>query len=286
MKLAVAIVCFCLVGCEGLRIQSDSPPKEEPSVCLVGDVHFGHKSHDTRFKQLVKRISEAKCAEVVLLGDLTEHGKIEELKAVNQELLQLSGKQIYAIPGNHDTHSQTEANWPLKFDKLKNFITIMGEDHHVLELPEATIVVTNSDVLITQEQDPELKEHRKASWAKLEQSLRAASERNRAIVLITHQPLIDNNWEEQDSLRHWPVAERNRLLSMLPKSSTTHILAGHTHETKSLHFQKKGRTIEQQIIQGTGPRAKHGGTYGPSWAEITAQDGRGVQTKVISLDEA
>lgn len=283
MKLVVAVVCFAL-RCEGLRLQkpeSDSSPVKEASVCVVGDVHFGGSEEtDTRFKQVAERIAKKKCAAVVLLGDLSENGKVKELKVVKDKLGKLSGKRILAIPGNHDIHvekDKRQRNSSLVLNKLKEFITTFGEDHHVLELPQTTIVVANSEVLIAnKEKFPALQEHRESSWAKLEESLRTASEKKGNIVLITHRPLIKRNWEEAKSASNWPVEERNRLLAMLPPSSTTHVLAGHTHRYTSLHYEASGRKIEQETMEGTAGRSA-------SFAEITVQhDGR-VRTKMIPV---
>lgn len=237
----------------GLRLSDHTSGSMDPSiVCLVGDAHVGVTDFSARFNALAKRIPNMNCTAVVLMGDLTEHGSTKELKIARNMLSasNIDAKLIFATPGNHDLQKNVKDGWANpQLHMLDDFITIMGEDHHTLELPQTTIVITDSELLVSR--NVELENRRQTLWAKLEQSLRTASEKNRTIVLVCHRPLFLRSRDEADHSQNWPLKERNRLISMLPSGTTTHVYAGHIH--KSISITALDPTIQVNTITGSGP---------------------------------
>jgi Icc-related predicted phosphoesterase len=74
-------------------------------VAAVGDLHIG-KSGRGRLGSALENLSEA--ADVLLLaGDLTDHGTLDEATVVAEEFSDL-GLPVIAVLGNHDHHGDAE----------------------------------------------------------------------------------------------------------------------------------------------------------------------------------
>jgi Icc-related predicted phosphoesterase len=72
-------------------------------VAAVGDIHLGAGSRDTLRPALA---SLCDCADVLLLaGDLTRHGTVEEARVVADELTDVP-VPVVAVLGNHDYHGE------------------------------------------------------------------------------------------------------------------------------------------------------------------------------------
>lgn len=71
-------------------------------IAAVGDIHLGPTDHD-RFRPAFEQAAQE--ADLLLLaGDLTRHGTVEEAKAVALAVRGL-GIPVIAVLGNHDYHS-------------------------------------------------------------------------------------------------------------------------------------------------------------------------------------
>ncbi|RJL32414.1 metallophosphoesterase family protein [Bailinhaonella thermotolerans] len=96
-------------------------------VAAVADIHLG-KDVCGRFRKSLEGITER--AEVLLLGgDLTRHGTVEEGRAVADEFRDL-GLPVVAVLGNHDYHSDAQDE-----------ITAMLEDAGVIVLEGDNVVL-------------------------------------------------------------------------------------------------------------------------------------------------
>ncbi|AVL26289.1 hypothetical protein NBRGN_104_00390 [Nocardia brasiliensis NBRC 14402] len=74
-------------------------------IAAVGDVHLGVDSHGL-WRPTLRELPEH--ADILLLaGDLTRHGTVEEAKVVATEFAEL-GVPVVAVLGNHDYHSDAE----------------------------------------------------------------------------------------------------------------------------------------------------------------------------------
>ncbi|MEU0335116.1 metallophosphoesterase [Streptomyces sp. NPDC006193] len=72
-------------------------------VAAVGDIHMGPESQGT-LRPSFETLPE--CADVLLLaGDLTRHGTVEEAAVVAREIKDL-GVPVVAVLGNHDHHDE------------------------------------------------------------------------------------------------------------------------------------------------------------------------------------
>ncbi|WP_107657054.1 metallophosphoesterase family protein [Nocardia suismassiliense] len=74
-------------------------------IAAVGDVHLGADSHGL-WRPTLRELPEH--ADILLLaGDLTRHGTVDEAKVVAAEFADL-GVPVVAVLGNHDYHSEVE----------------------------------------------------------------------------------------------------------------------------------------------------------------------------------
>ncbi|MFI6043785.1 metallophosphoesterase [Nocardia sp. NPDC051321] len=74
-------------------------------IAAVGDVHLGVDSHGLWRPALLELPERADI--LLLAGDLTRHGTVEEAKVVATEFADL-GVPVVAVLGNHDYHSDAE----------------------------------------------------------------------------------------------------------------------------------------------------------------------------------
>jgi Icc-related predicted phosphoesterase len=96
-------------------------------IAAVGDLHFGTDSRGTLWPALA---GLAERADVLLLaGDLTRQGRLEEAAVLAQELDELS-VPVVAVLGNHDYHCDQEAE-----------ITALLADHGIRVLEGQAVVV-------------------------------------------------------------------------------------------------------------------------------------------------
>ncbi|MGV9973295.1 metallophosphoesterase family protein [Nocardia beijingensis] len=99
-------------------------------IAAVGDVHLGADSRG-QWRPAMEGLSER--ADVLLLaGDLTRHGAVEEGRVVAEEFAEL-GVPVVAVLGNHDYHGDAE-------QEISKVLT----DHGITVL-EGTSVTLNVD---------------------------------------------------------------------------------------------------------------------------------------------
>jgi Icc-related predicted phosphoesterase len=73
-------------------------------IGAVGDLHYGRDSRDT-LKPLFQAVQDARPDVMLLLGDLTDYGTIEEAQALTRELVAAIKVPTLAVLGNHDYES-------------------------------------------------------------------------------------------------------------------------------------------------------------------------------------
>ena len=76
----------------------------DPHVSLIPDVHYGrmHSKSAATLGKACQALAAQKVDFIALPGDITDASKLNELKAVCQELKKTPQMKFYGIPGNHD----------------------------------------------------------------------------------------------------------------------------------------------------------------------------------------
>lgn len=76
-------------------------------IAAIGDVHFGIESAGQLRPELRELPEQADA--LLLAGDLTDHGRLDEARVVAAEFSDL-GVPVVAVLGNHDHHSDADAD--------------------------------------------------------------------------------------------------------------------------------------------------------------------------------
>jgi Icc-related predicted phosphoesterase len=73
-------------------------------IGAVGDLHYGRDSRDT-LKPLFQAVQDTRPDVMLLLGDLTDYGTVDEAQALTRELVAGIKVPMLAVLGNHDFES-------------------------------------------------------------------------------------------------------------------------------------------------------------------------------------
>ncbi len=202
-------------------------------IAAVGDVHLGP---DVAGRHRAGLAGIADVADVLLLaGDLTRHGTVDEAAIVAAEYRDL-GVPVVAVLGNHDYHSDAQ-------DEITGLltdagITVLEGDCTVLDLPSGRLGVAGvkgfglgfagrcgSDF-----GEPEMKafsRHGRASGEALRQALAALPEVDVTVALTHYAPIDDTLVGEPPEI--WPFLG-NYLLGEAVDAAACHLAVhGHAH---------------------------------------------------------
>jgi Icc-related predicted phosphoesterase len=103
-------------------------PNAKIRVAAVGDLHCRDDQHG-RFRHFVRQVNEE--AEILLLcGDLTDHGKVSEVRRLAEELSALRVPAV-AVLGNHDYEAGNTGAIQAELSKLN--IHCLDGDHYVFD---------------------------------------------------------------------------------------------------------------------------------------------------------
>ncbi|MBN6041345.1 metallophosphoesterase [Amycolatopsis sp. 195334CR] len=105
-------------------------------IAAIGDVHLGEDARG-RLRPALEQVGEH--ADVLLLaGDLTRHGTVDEAEVVADEFADLP-VPVLSVLGNHDYHGDAEDEIT---DLLREHgITVLEGEHATLEIGEETLGV-------------------------------------------------------------------------------------------------------------------------------------------------
>lgn len=111
------VSCCGLVPVSDASVPSQGSPKKTLRVAAVADLHYTKTSQGSA-QPLLAQIAEA--ADVLLIcGDLTDNGLLEEARALASDLKEVVRIPIVAVLGNHDFESGQEA-------EIQAFLTDAG----------------------------------------------------------------------------------------------------------------------------------------------------------------
>lgn len=97
-------------------------------IAAVGDVHLGEESRGG-YRERLRGIEERADA-LMLAGDLTRHGTIEEGRLVAEEFADLP-VPVVAVLGNHEYHSDRQRE--IAAELRARGIVVLEDDGHVLD---------------------------------------------------------------------------------------------------------------------------------------------------------
>ena len=187
---------------------------------VIGDAHIGATMYNESF--LINALEKAKGKEakfVVLIGDVSENGKLEELKKA-KEVLEKSEIDYYVVPGNHDYRQGNKENYKKIFGRPYNTFEISIDEKNGSLIRKATIFLLDNaynampNRLISLEQ---------MSWLENEMINRKRNE-DELIFVFQQTPLVDV-----------PTLEQNFLKINFCRLKIDGLFSAHLHLTQRYH---------------------------------------------------
>jgi outer membrane protein assembly factor BamB/predicted phosphodiesterase len=198
--LAVWLACFLAEAGPAFRF------------AWLSDTHIGSETAAEDLRASVQDInSQGGLSFVIVSGDVTEYGSLEQLKAA-KEILSGLKVPVHVLPGNHDTKwSESGAT---------DFGRLWKEDRFVFSQGGLKFIGMHQGPLMKMGD---------GHWAPqdvrwLEKTL-AQVKQGEPVVFVTHYP-IDNG------IANWFV-----VLDLLKKHNTQVVLCGHGHANRGLNFE-------------------------------------------------
>jgi len=71
-------------------------------IVQLSDLHVGAQFREETFQKVIDEINSLKPSAVVITGDLTKEGLIEQYEKCKKMISQIKVEKIIAISGNHD----------------------------------------------------------------------------------------------------------------------------------------------------------------------------------------
>jgi outer membrane protein assembly factor BamB/predicted phosphodiesterase len=205
VRLIALAVALCL-----LQAHAESPSFR---FVFLSDTHVGSTTGEEDLRAAVRDINAmTNLSFVVLSGDVTEYGALEQFKLAHEIL---SGIKIpcYVVPGNHDTKwSESGAT---------DFPRIFGNEHFNFEFGGMRFIGIHQGPLM--KMGDGFWSPQDVRW--LTETLRNLPDKNQPLVFVTHYPIDDGiaNWFE--------------VLDLLKRYNTQVVLCGHGHRNKALEFE-------------------------------------------------
>ncbi len=204
-------------------------------IALLSDPHVlaatnkEHAVYRAHFEQAIAEVNAAGADLVLIAGDLTNHGKREEIEEFKKRIHGFKAP-VWFVYGNHDVGNEPTAGKPsfVTADSVALFEKELGLSYFDRTCSGVRVVGLNSSLL-----GSGLPEEAKM-WEFLEAHL---AKRDRApLLMLSHNPpFLKSADEPADYFNIGPQA-RSRLLGMLPKGAVPAFLSGHLHHSLVNHL--------------------------------------------------
>lgn len=178
-------------------------------VAHLSDIHCGPKFQGRTLQKAIEEINVLAPDLVVITGDLTEDGLLEEFQEAKRYLRQLTCKQIVLSSGNHDARTTGYRLFPDFF----------GEPSSVIDFKNTLIITLNSS---RPDQDGGEIGYRQRLW--LKECLDKYKERFKIVTFHHHLiPIPDTGMEKN------MIFDAGDVLWTLISHSADVVLCGHRH---------------------------------------------------------
>lgn len=180
---------------------------------FLSDTHIGSTTAEEDLRATVRDINSLTgLSFVVLSGDVTEYGSLEQLRLAKQILDEIK-IPCHVVPGNHDTKwSESGAT---------DFPRLWGKDRFEFEHGGIRFIGLHQGPLIKMGDGHWSPQD--VRW--LEETLRKMPDKNQPLIFVTHYPL-------DDGIANWFV-----VLDLLKKYNTQAVLCGHIHRNSKASFE-------------------------------------------------
>lgn len=169
-------------------------------------------------ESVLEALREQPIDAVLVTGDLTEDGSVEDYRTLRETLRDLVGERpVIITPGNHDSKKKLRMGW---LGMSEEEAERAGESpyHVVEELEEAVVVSFDSSV---QGCPDGCADNARLSW--LEQALLEAKKTGKPVILMTHHQLVDQLPGVP------PIPQKEEIMEILRETRPAAVICGHTH---------------------------------------------------------
>ncbi len=206
-------------------------------LAAAADLHCRHDQHG-RFRELVRMVN-GEAEGLVLAGDLTDHGTVDEAKTLAEALSELR-VPCAAVLGNHDFEGGAVREIVRVLGEVK--VVVLDGDHAVFDRRLGIAGVKGfaggfGRGMLQAFGEPALKafvQEAVNEALKLEAAL-AQLEIEKKVVLMHYAPIADTTEGEEPQLR--PFLGSSRLLGPVDSFGALAVFHGHAH-----HGSLEGRT--------------------------------------------
>lgn len=235
--------------------------KNNLSIAHLSDIHVGAKLEENMLEKAIDEINKLNPDLVVVTGDLTDEGLLEEFQEAHKYLESLKCKYLVVGSGNHDSRNIGYRLFPRFF----------GKPWSITELNETVLIMLDSS---RPDQDEGEVGYRQRLW--LKQCLEEYREKFKIVALHHHLlPVPDTRMEKN------MIMDAGDVLWTLVSYGVDLVLCGHRH--RPWIWNLGGLSI---VYAGAVSTSKLRGFYQNSFNIINIEDGKvDVRLKIIGGDE-
>ena len=225
------------------------------SIGVMADIHYGNSILDMKKLEKILVYLNHSCDYIVLLGDITNSGSIEEMMNIEIMLTNIVRKaKIVPIIGNHDCYKKNRLSKPDDSNFVRTFIDdidALGGDRYLLNY-----TFTNGEkriMCLDFNSRPRLNGPRAdIDEDQLEWIDKILKKDNLRTYIFAHTPLhnpFERGWQSEVlprlptlGLADFTLKEYNRVCDVLKPHSKkiTFWMAGHGHVDKEKHDKNAG----------------------------------------------
>ncbi len=259
LLLMLSLVVFCACSKKESYSNELKWPEDETTIYISSDFHWQKEDDNFRLDYLDETLlalfdeaSDGKAAALIVCGDITNGGKIEEHLEIAKMLKSAEdrGANIFVVMGNHDMDSglnpetlkevYADFGFNTAFSRDENtmsYVSVLNDEIWLLSLDLNVYGDIESDMAGYISEDTLL-------W--IEDILIRAENEGAMVVPFSHHNLIEHAME--DLTHHYNIENSQELQELLLNYNVPIYLSGHRHSSFITSIEKNGRRIDELVI--------------------------------------
>lgn len=225
------VVCGLLLSTAAAEASSNIVAR----IALLSDTHTlavtnnKQAAYRAHFVQAVAEVNAAKVDLVLIGGDLTDHGKAEEMEEFQQEIRQFNAP-VWFVAGNHDVGNKLGADRPpaVTAERIAAFEKRLGPSFFERTRAGVRVLGINS-CLFGSGLPQELQ-----MWSFLESRL--VNTNPHPTIILSHYPPFTKSADEAAEYYNVGPEARRRLLGLVRQGRVRAVLTGHLHRPLVKHL--------------------------------------------------